>query len=335
MKILKNLSVFIFNILVILSPLFNNLIKDFYVFASALLFISGILGINYKKINKNFLLISLLLATFQLILQENFLKGITAGFIFFVCINNFMNNLSTITKTVYFLMFINVTFLILQVVGINDIFYLHTNYSNESIPFSISDDNIISAQYLPQFRPSGIFPAPTFLSYFCILILSVTLYLMNNNKIILICIGVTYGLSGSTIGLLLNIIFLIYFFRARFFYIIPITYVIILYVYFTIFEPFFKYNYSYDDLISSTLDRSLSESIYSENPIVLLLISIIFLTYIFFLIRKYKFRKLIDLIPGLIVIFMPLLLHDFTTSLLFSLFLAYGIAMIYTSKSAI
>jgi len=164
------------------------------------------------------------------------------------------------------LMFFNLALIGLQIVGINEIFYVQQNYYDNvgNIPFRNLFTYTKSIEFLPltQLRPSGIFPSTIYLSYFQFFL---ALYYFTGDR----CMGrffyfflsLLFVLTGSTASMLLAIF--IYLFgedrlvSRRFLY----TYIISLILYYVLLPSyFFHYNYSLQDLFLSISSRYFLES---------------------------------------------------------------------------
>ena len=332
MKIIKNYSNIIFILLIFITPIFNGTVfinDELRILFWALILLTAVISKINENLNKQILIIALATAMLNFYMEQNYLKGLGVALVFYISADIFLYNLSTAIKSINVLLIINVIILSLQLVGISDVFYSHVNYANEAIQISIFDQNDIPAYYLPQFRPSGIFPAPTFISYFCILVCSLCLHhSKKNNKLMLALTGILYVLTGSTMGLLLSIIFLIWSVKNRAFFIVTFFYFTSLLIYSIKLKSFFKYNFSYTDILESTINRSMHESIFILNPYLVMILAIIFIPIAILAIFKYGYKNLIIMLPGYLLIFGPIMLHDFSTSLMAYLFFGFGFAMI-------
>lgn len=164
------------------------------------------------------------------------------------------------------LMFFNLALIGLQIVGINEIFYVQQNYYDNvgNIPFRNLFTYTKSIEFLPltQLRPSGIFPSTIFLSYFQFFL---ALYYFTGDrcmgKFFYFFLSLLFVLTGSTASMLLAIF--IYLFgedrlvSRRFLY----SYIISLIIYYLLLPSyFFDYNYSLQDLFLSINSRYFLES---------------------------------------------------------------------------
>ena len=164
-------GLFFFTILIFLSPLVN-LIKNSdssnQLYYYLLIFISGFLVIIPLK--KDFLIWIIVLTIFiTFIFLGFFLKGIGAALVFYVSYRGFRYSSVIILQALFILLIINYVVTLYQLSGVYSIVYSFSNYSNHATPISILDVDSIPASFLPQMRPSGIFPAPTYTSFFCII----------------------------------------------------------------------------------------------------------------------------------------------------------------------
>ena len=331
MNEIKNLLNIAFVLLLFLTPLagddsFFNSEAKMLILVSIL--ISGITLLDYDKLDARILFISIVILIVLAITVDPF-KGLGAAFIYYVSISTFTKDLNTIIKYINILLLLNILFVILQQSGVSDYIYLHVNYSNDYSPVSIIDEVDIPAIYLTQFRPSGIFPTTTYMNYFSILLCSFMLYLKKDaSKLMLSLVGILCMLIGSTMGLVMALILLIYGFKDRILLIAPISYILTSLIYMHYFNNFFLYNFSVADLNGSIFERNMDESIISQNLYLFILFALIFISIVIFVEYKYGLKFIIKMSPAILIIFLPMILHNFSESLLAYLFYGYGTAMI-------
>jgi len=318
---IRNYFIIIFNALIFLTPLYEYLNIIFYL--SLLLVASILLITSFKKNNLEILSITLIFS----VLYYGLFKGIFAALIFIVAYINYKNYYINNLKSTYILIYINFLLLLMQFIGIDEAVYLHTNYANDSAP-NIMYTNENFTLYLPQVRPSGIFPAPTFISFFLIFTIVNSIYFRYNiNRYTLLLIGAMLSIAGSTMGLLIFCLYCILalFYVRKFIYVL-VGYITTMLIYYIFLPETFAINFSFDDIYSSTLDRDLSESIITNNFLFLVLIAFILISFI---VLNYKIIKknLLEFISGGIIILLPTLLHDSSNSLLGFYFFGIGLGI--------
>ena len=201
---------------------------------------------------------------------------------------------------------IHVGLSLLQLIGLFDAVYLWTTYANEAVP-SIE----WKAHFLPQFRPSGIFPAPTYTSQFLLLVFG----LVATSPAYARCRQPFFWavvISGSTMGVLLSILFLVLRVDQLKGWKDIITLAILFACYYFVFPDYFAYNYSARDFYWSLLHRDLSESILTiRGPFISGLIGLSFL--IVFSISFVSTANIISIkrfMIAAVCIAMPFVLHD-------------------------
>lgn len=278
----------------------------------------GCLLVTYNwRIPKIFLYVccALMMAT---LLVGNPFKG------FSLCVGLFLGYIAVsrydqdYCKAMKWLFYINFTIVVIQFLGIWEQAYTFTNYKNQASPIPITEENFGMASFLPQFRPSGIFPAPTYISAFTVLFYSTTLArVQNSDRSTNFCAGVFMSLIGSTLGLFLAIISILLIVRIQ-----SIKYLVAGYMMFSAIYAFylpqqFDYNFSINEImdsITSRLDTSAGggESVMQNNwPFFLILA---FFNAVFLLIAR-RCNSATLLVPPLIAFGLPIMVHDITLSL--------------------
>lgn len=318
-----NLNIIFFNTLIFLTPLGEYLNWLFYIAILS----SVLIILNKAKFNKkdnSFILLIILVA----ILAHGPLKGILSFLIFLSAFINFREFKIANLYSIYFLLVINFFFMIMQLIGYNELFYYHTNYKN--IPdynqLLISENSHL---YLPQLRPSGIFPSPTIISYFLIFIFSTFIYYKYIiNKYYQLITGSLMALTGSTMSLFLIILFLINYLNNKKLIMVIIGYLITIILYKYFISDSFDYNFSYHDLISSVVDRDMKESIIENNIYFYLFICLIIPYAIIIIIKNNNINHIINIGSVLIIILVPAILHDFTDSLISFYFFGVGFGLL-------
>ena len=216
---------------------------------------------------------------------------------------------------------IHVGLSLLQLIGFFDVVYLWTTYANEAVP-TIE----WKAHFLPQFRPSGIFPAPTYTSQFLLLVFG----LVATNPAYERCRQLFFlavVISGSTMGVLLSILFLVLRVEQLKGWKDSITLAILFGCYYLIFPDYFAYNYSARDFYWSLFHRDLSESILTiRGPFISGLIGLSFLIVSSIsLISTANVISIKRFMIAAVCIAMPFVLHDLRSAVFG--YLTLGIAL--------
>jgi hypothetical protein len=286
--------------------------------------------------------------SFYIILFSFFLAIITfspitvlknTSFLFFVII--FSNQYSNTFRNIIIIIFlINSIFIIGQLLGIDESFYKFQDYANEAEPtigdFSFGESIDKAFGYLPQIRPSGIFPSPTYISFFCIFFWYYIL--MNksfNNKFIFFLFGFILMLLGSTLALFLLLLsfFLIFYKKEIKLFLLGGIIGTLFYIYF--FPSTFIYNFNFEEFISSFLVRIINtgdneESMLISNPFLFI---IIILIIIFCAIYLRKIGATTILLKSMIVIILPLMIHEALSSIQYWLSVSFFISDIFNKEN--
>jgi len=327
-----------FTLLVFLSPLVS--VVDNAVVLSPLIFyplliISGVAATYPFRVHYLPALAILCIIIFFSISQSP-AKAIGAGLVLYVAYRGVVNLELFTLRTFFVLLVINYLFAILQLSGTFDFVYSFSNYSNESLPTSFLVIDSVPAAYLPQIRPSGIFPSPTFISYFCIILFSFAIFYEKTiNKWFMSLIGSFLMLTGSTLGLALILLLALIAFSEKAFVFAPLAYALTFFIYSSLFPAIAKYNFSWDDISSSVLYRPMHESILTVNPYLFVATLLVFLP-VFLLASKrvmssfgLEVRRLFSVFS---IIFFPLILHDSSSSLLSAFIIGLGVGMVVSFR---
>lgn len=324
--------IFIFGLL---SPTINVLLKDLpilkllvYVFAAIIL----ILLFSICRLTKNGFYLIIVCAILAILTLSPYEVLKNVSFFYFIFIF-YIDYEKLFIKISVFIFLINAIFIICQLVGVSTIFYFAQDYSNEA-EAAIGEfglGNVITEQfsYLPQIRPSGIFPSPTYVSNFCIFF---WYFILVNRKysnwFVLLLFGFSIMLLGSTVSILLVILSFFFIKSKKSILFFPLGAVLgsLFYLYF--FPLTFIYNFNFEEFVDSFLIRIISNDINQEsmllnNPI---LFGVILITMLIMPLVIPAGKSLMLLTKGAIVILLPVLIHNAFSSIQFwitaSLFLA-------------
>jgi len=216
------------------------------------------------------------------------------------------------------LLYINLIAVIIQFLGISEWAYAFANYTSQGLPIYFTDEKFGVASFLPQFRPSGIFPSPTYISAFAVLLFSTMLTRnQGSGKSKNFCAGVFMSLLGSTVGLILAIlsIFLI---RRR----SSIKYLLAGFLLSSFFYAYylpqqFNYNFNIDELETSVTSRLNTSAVNGESVMQknLSLFSILVFAGLIFFLTSIRFGNLTLCVSPMSVLGLPVMVHDITLSL--------------------
>ena len=271
------------------------------------------------------------------LLDGNPLKGLGLGVglaLGCIAVSRYNQDYCKAMKWIFYINFIIVT---IQFLGIREEAYILANYSSEGLPIPFTEESFGMARFLPQFRPSGIFPSPTYISVFTVLFYSTTLArAQNTDRSTNFCAGVFMCLIGSTVGLFLAIISILLIVRIQSIKYLVAGYILSSAIYAFCLPQQFDYNLNIDEImvsIMSRLDTSSAgsgESVMQHNwPIFLILV---FFSAVFLLIAC-RFGRVTLLVPPLIALGLPIMVHDITLSLYyFFLIGSVGTSTLYEGK---
>jgi hypothetical protein len=313
--------VFIFTIL---SPTVNFLLLDFQlvrVLIQVSIAIILTLLFSFYRANANglyIILFSILLALFTLN-PITILKNTSCFFFILIFSNKYKNTFKNIIIIIFF---INAFLIIGQLLGINEWFYKFQDYANDTDPtigeFNFGESMDTAFGYLPQIRPSGIFPSPTYISFYCIFFWYYILMNTNfNNKFIFFFFGFILMLLGSTLALFLLIlsIFLINYKKEIKIFLLGGIVGALFYIY--SFPSTFTYNFNFEEFIASFLVRIIDsgvndESILISNPFLFFIILFLIVSSAIFL---RKIGAINILLKSMIVMILPLMIHEAISSI--------------------
>lgn len=238
-------------------------------------------------------------------------------------------------RIMIWLLAVNTVIVVIQFLGVWEIAYLFSDYGNEALPVSLTAVRIGVSGFLPQMRPSGIFPSPTYVSAFCVLLYStVVVFPKNKGRVSSLCAGLFFALLGSTVGLVLAICSVPLMFGIRALRYLVYGYVISIVLYATYFPAQFAYNFSVNDFITSFASRLdvnnvSSGSVLERNALVAVVLCFMGLVFFWFAARS---GSLAMLVPPGCGLAMPILVHDITFSLLYWFLMGAVVARVLNDR---
>jgi hypothetical protein len=158
--------------------LFSPTIVNYELMVIIALVISAItLSTSFKKKYKLEVIIIPVLVFFLMLIYGDAIKAIFFTFVIIATFIGFTGNKIIIYRLFYLVMVFIYVILVLQIIGYPEYIYDWVTYANEVSPVAILyDSNSSVIGFLPQLRPSGPFPAPTYLSMYCILVASIVMF---------------------------------------------------------------------------------------------------------------------------------------------------------------
>lgn len=325
-----HVGVFLFFILIFLSPLVGSLGRSFewvpIYFYLVLGSMAVIASFPLKRADYLVILISASIAIIFLALGY-WEKSVLAALIFYAAYSGTRRYPAIIVGAFFVLLIVNYLIVLLQLAGCESAVYAFIDYANESLPVSACVSASVAPQFLPQVRPSGIFPATTYMSIFSIALYAVaTFFYKKTSKMFLVMTGSLFMLSGSTMGLALMLLFAVNVFRLKFVSWVFFGYLFTAFAYYSLLPEIFLYNYNVSDFRNSVLNRVMDESILTTNPAVFAITSLLFVAIVAHFTSRFA-DKLLDVIPIAIVMFGSVLLHDVSSSLIYLFMVGLGFGM--------
>lgn len=342
----KNLSIHILISLVfiftVISPAVNFILIDYQLVKALIqIFIAIILILlfSFYRINANgfyIILSSILLAVISLS-PITVLKNTSCLFFILIFSNQYKN---TFRNIIILIFLINAFLIIGQLLGIDEWFYKFQNYANDTDPtigeFSFGNSIDTAFGYLPQIRPSGIFPSPTYISFFCIFFWYYILMNTNfNNKFIFFFFGFILMLLGSTLALFLLLlsVFLVNYKKEIKVFLLGGIIGTLFYIYF--FPSTFIYNFNFEEFIASFLVRIVNsgendESILISNPFLFFVIIFLVISSAIFL---RKIGAITIILKSMIVMILPLMIHEAISSIQYWLTVSFFVSDILKKQN--
>jgi hypothetical protein len=217
---------------------------------------------------------------------------------------------------------VNLAVVVMQFLGLNDLVFAYVNYANQADRISVFDPDFGFPAFLPQVRPSGLFPAPTYVSAYCVLLLVQLHGRRGDARIFPIGVGLFLAMLGSTLGFVLVLVGAVLAIRVRQFRWTVAAYVVGLAVYAVLMPLQFAYHFHTEAMmlsVSSRLDVAnvTGESIIQNNPLVFVAISTLALLGSIFVVVWSRLRALLSLIPFVVSLLLPPLVHNVSTSIFY------------------
>ena len=317
--------IFMLSVLLILFSVQINYIPVkykmyYYILYLFLFFLFLVIFLSSKK--KISTLIIFFILFILLTLQSSPLKGVGLGIAIYIGYYAKVEFQSEYKIIMSWFFIFNFILVLLQFFGISETVYVLNQYEQQNAAkIIVGELNFGTPTFSPQFRPSGIFPSPTYISAYCVLFYSTIVFPLNNkNGLVSFLFGTFFLLTGSTIGLALGLCSIVFIFHYRGLRYFCVGYFFSLALLAEFTPLLFNYNFNVIEFLTSFISRLDINDIYSESvlqgkdPIILLIllfISIIILGIIV------KFGNIFYLYPILTTLSFPVLVHDVTFSLFY------------------
>lgn len=319
-RLQKNCFPLLITLIIILSPLINTLGQDsgIYKYCSYLVaFICSCLCFN--SLNK---ICVIAVGSFCLgILIFWNLSTAVSLVLGIVCALSSYRNKEKILVAILYILYFQLALSIAQLFGLHEYVYLFANYKNPPSTYQQwSFCQNINTSFLPQVRPSGLFPSPTYYSLFLCSVLLLIKIKKNLPLLSSIAIGLLIAVSGSTFSLLIISVVTILSsstFQGK---IILVSYFVGMFLYFQTLPDIFLYNYNINDFTDSISARLKPENDLSESVLFQSIRSSFFvisaLIIAIFCSCKKTIQKPYIILPATVILF-PLLVHNVANSVVY------------------
>jgi len=222
---------------------------------------------------------------------------------------------------VSFVLFVTLFVVILQFLGAWEPAYRFADYGSEGArAINFKDSAFGQPNYLPQFRPSGVFPSPTYASAFAILLYSTVLSAaIPPSRTVMLAAAILFSLLGSSVGVVLVLVSgCLSFARPRLRYFVG-AYAVTMLLYAYYLPAQFHYNYNINEFVVGFVSRldlndPSQESVFQRNWIVFSMLVLLTLAFVWVAAR---IRSVVVLAPPISAIALPILVHDLTLSLFY------------------
>ena len=228
------------------------------------------------------------------------------------------------------LLYVNLIVVLIQFLGISEWAYAFADYTSQGLPIYFTDEEFGVASFLPQYRPSGIFPSPTYISAFAVLLFSTKLARnQSSGRSTNFCAGVFMSLLGSSVGLALAMISILLIMRRPSIKYLVAGFLLSSALYACYLPQQFDYNFNITELeasVKSRLDISSTnkgESVMQNN---LPLFFILVLASVVCILISFRIGNLTLLVPPMIVLGLPVMVHNITLSLYYFFMLGSVVA---------
>lgn len=322
----------IITLIIVLSPLLNSLGQDSVIYKYSYYFMAFICScFCFNSINK---LLAITVSSFCLGILIFLDLGVALSLALgIVCSLSTYRNKEEFSSAIIHITYFQLALSIAQLFGVNEYVYLFANYNNPPSTYqqwSLSQN--VTTTFLPQIRPSGIFPSPTYSSLFlCSVLLSIfikrELSLLSS-----IIIGLLISVSGSTFSLLIILICVILFIKTYWGKAIILSYIVGMLLYFASLPDIFLYNYNIYDFCDSISCRFIPENNLSESVLFQSTSGSIFvicsLMILIFISLKQIIYKPYIILPATVILF-PVLVHNVASSVVYFFLSALSIKVAY------
>ena len=223
------------------------------------------------------------------------------------------------TRVVVWIFALNLVVTVAQFLGVAEVFHSYQLYSSESLRA-----NLLAGEpdgfWLPQMRPSGIFPNATYISAFAVFMYTILAAPQIQNRSLLMFLGgVFYAIIGNTLGLFLMLASMFLAFGRRGHLYLLGGYSVAMIIYARLLPLRFLANFNPFDIVvsfSSRLDLSAvrGESVVQQNILLFLLLCGVGAAGLFFVRRM---EALFMMVPFVIVMILPVLVHNIALSMFY------------------
>lgn len=223
-------------------------------------------------------------------------------------------------RVMTWLLAVNILIVVIQILGIWPAAYRFVNYPSQSRLVNVLAEPSAAVGFLPQLRPSGIFPSMTFVSAYSVLLYSTVIAAPGHaGRAVSFAAGAFLALLGSSVGLVLALGSAALMLSRRALRFLVYGYVAAAVLYAILLPAQFAYSFNTEEIRISFMARldpnsGSVESVLRNNlaaAVALCLGGVAFLAF------AARFGSLSVLLPAGVAVALPILVHDITPTLFY------------------
>jgi len=319
-------------VIIVLSPLLNTFAQDSVIYKYTYYFIAFICScFCLNSLNRSlFVTVGFFCFGFLIFFDLRHALSLALGTI---CALSVFRNKEKFSDVILYITYFHCALSIAQLLGVHEYVYLLADGKNPpSVYEQWSLFENVQTTFLPQIRPPGLFPSPTYSSFFLCAILLLICIKKNFSHLSLIVIGLLLSVSGSTFSCLIVLVLVILLVNIPQGKTIIISYLVGMSLYFANLPDVFSYNFNTQDLFNSVSSRlapedNMSESVFFQSISESIFVICAFMILIFLSLKQVT-RKSYIILPAILILF-PALVHNLSSSVVYLFLSALSINFAY------
>ncbi len=223
-------------------------------------------------------------------------------------------------RVMYWILIVNIVVAAIQFLGVWEAAYNFAYYPNDAYPIPVTDESFGVPAFVPQFRPSGIFPSTTFVSAYSVLLFTTVLITPSHgSRFASLASGLFLALLGSSVGLFLAGCAALLMWPRRSLRYVTVAYALAMAAYLRYLPSQFAYNFSVADILNSfalrfDLSDLRGESVVQNSAPAVIALIVVGIIFWMVAVRFGSFSLLVA--PGLVLV-TPVLVHNITLTLFY------------------